>query len=64
MVLRKIGCENVKWIRLAQDKGQWRALVNTVMNLSDSIKWWRIFEWLSNYWLFKKDMAPWSQRCS
>jgi hypothetical protein len=23
----------VEWIQLAQDRGQWRALVNTVMNL-------------------------------
>jgi hypothetical protein len=27
------GLEDMHWISLAQDKEQWRALVNTVMNL-------------------------------
>jgi hypothetical protein len=31
--LGKIGWKGVKWVRLAQDRGQWRVLVNTVMNL-------------------------------
>jgi hypothetical protein len=31
--LRDIGWEGVNWIDLAQDRDQWRALVNTVMNL-------------------------------
>jgi hypothetical protein len=31
--LREIGWGGVDWIDLAQDKGQWRALVNTVINL-------------------------------
>jgi hypothetical protein len=33
MDLREIGCGSVDWIRLAQDRDRWRALVNTVMNL-------------------------------
>jgi hypothetical protein len=33
MDLRNIGCDSVDWIDLAQDRDQWRALVNTVMNL-------------------------------
>jgi len=33
MDLRKIGWEDVEWIHLAQDKDDWWALVNTVMNL-------------------------------
>jgi hypothetical protein len=33
MDLRKIGIDGVNWIRLAQDRVQWRAFVNTVMNL-------------------------------
>jgi hypothetical protein len=33
MNFKEIGCEDVNWIRLAQDKSQWRALINTVMNL-------------------------------
>jgi hypothetical protein len=30
--LREIGWGCVEWIDLAQDRDQWRALVNTVMN--------------------------------
>jgi hypothetical protein len=33
MDLREIGWDGVDWIDLAPDKDQWRALVNTVMNL-------------------------------
>jgi hypothetical protein len=33
MDLREIVFGDVDWIRLAQDRDQWRALVNTVMNL-------------------------------
>jgi hypothetical protein len=33
MDLREIDCGSVDWIQLAQDRDQWRALVNTVMNL-------------------------------
>jgi hypothetical protein len=38
MDLRKIEWEGMDWIDLAQDRDQWRALVNTVMNLSGSLK--------------------------
>jgi hypothetical protein len=31
--LRKIGWDGMDWIDLAQDRDQWRALVNTVMDL-------------------------------
>jgi hypothetical protein len=33
MDLSSIGREGVDWIHLAQDRGQWRGLVNAVMNL-------------------------------
>jgi hypothetical protein len=33
MDLGEIGIEEANWIRLAQVSGQWRAFVNTVMNL-------------------------------
>jgi hypothetical protein len=31
--LRDIGWDGMDWIELAQDRDQWRALENTVMNL-------------------------------
>jgi hypothetical protein len=31
--LREIGWDGVDWIDVAQDRDQWRALVNTVLNL-------------------------------
>jgi hypothetical protein len=33
MDLREIGLGSVEWNQLAQDKGRWRDLVTTVMNL-------------------------------
>jgi hypothetical protein len=33
MDLREIGWGGVNWIDIAQDRDQWRALVNTVLNL-------------------------------
>jgi hypothetical protein len=33
MDLREIGWDGVDWIDMAQDKDQWRDLVNTVLNL-------------------------------
>jgi hypothetical protein len=36
MDLREIMWEGVDWIHLAQDKDQWGALVNAVINIRDS----------------------------
>jgi hypothetical protein len=33
MYLGEIGWDGVDWIELAQDRDQWRALVNTMKNL-------------------------------
>jgi hypothetical protein len=33
LCLREIGWDGMDWTHLAEDRGQWRALVNTVMNL-------------------------------
>jgi hypothetical protein len=33
MELREIGWGGMDWIDLAQDRDQWRTLVNTIMNL-------------------------------
>jgi hypothetical protein len=38
MDLREIGIDGANWIRLDQDRVQWRAFVKTVINLRDSIK--------------------------
>jgi hypothetical protein len=32
MDLKENRCDDVKWIQLAQDRDQWQALVNMVMN--------------------------------
>jgi hypothetical protein len=39
MDLRDIGLGFVDWIRLAQDRGQWRAVVSAVMNLLVLAPW-------------------------
>jgi hypothetical protein len=33
MDLKKVGWDGIDWNHLVQDRNQWRALVNTVMNL-------------------------------
>jgi hypothetical protein len=38
MDVREIGWESVDWINLAQDRDQWRAVVNTAMNLRVPMK--------------------------
>jgi hypothetical protein len=43
MDLRDMGWNGRDWIELAQDRDQWRALVNTVMNLRGSLKLLAIF---------------------
>jgi hypothetical protein len=44
MDLREIGWDGVDWIDMAQDRDQWRALVNTVLNLQVS---WNAGKFLS-----------------
>jgi hypothetical protein len=39
MDLREIGLGGVDWIRLAQDRDQWRAVVSAVMNLQVLAPW-------------------------
>jgi hypothetical protein len=53
MDLRETEIDGANWIRLAQDGVQWRASVNTVMNLRVPLKKRDIFYKLSNYQLFK-----------
>jgi hypothetical protein len=56
----QIGQGGINWIHLSQDRNQWQALVNTVMNLRGSIKFLEVPEWLSNWQFLKKDSSPWS----
>jgi len=37
-ILEKSGGENVDWIHVAQYRDQWRAVVNTIMNLRVQLK--------------------------
>jgi hypothetical protein len=60
MDLREVGWGGLDWIDLAQDRDQWRALVNTVMNLGSSKKCWEIVEYLRNWRLVKKGPASWT----
>jgi hypothetical protein len=43
MNLREIGIDGANWIQLAQDRVQWRAVVNTVINLRVSLRKQGIF---------------------
>jgi hypothetical protein len=58
MDLREVGWDGRDWIDLAQDRDQRRALLNTVMNLLGSIKFWAFLEYLHNWQLLKKGSAP------
>jgi hypothetical protein len=40
MDLGEVRGDAVGWIGLAQDRNRWRVLVNSVMNLRGSIKYW------------------------
>jgi hypothetical protein len=61
MDLREIGIDGANWIRLGQHRVQWRACVDTVMNLRVPYEG-RIFsDKLSDNQLFKKYPAPWSE---
>jgi hypothetical protein len=56
MDLGEIGWDGMDWIELAQDRDQWRALVNTVMN--HRVNCWEFSEWLHNWQLLRKGSAP------
>jgi hypothetical protein len=58
MDLREIGWDGMDWTDVAQDRDQWRALVNTVMKLRGTVKCWEVPEWLHNWQLLRKGSAP------
>jgi hypothetical protein len=60
MDLREIGWGSMDWINLAEDRDQWRALVNTRNELSGSIKCWNILEYLSAWQLLKRGSVEWN----
>jgi hypothetical protein len=45
MDLGEVGWGDVDWIGLVQDGNRWRVLVNSVLNLSGSMKCWETIEW-------------------
>jgi hypothetical protein len=51
MDLREIVWDGVDRLNMAEDRDQWRALVNTVLNF-------RVLEGLHNWRLLKKGSAP------
>jgi hypothetical protein len=56
MDLREIGIDGANWIRLAQDRVQWRAFVNMVMNLRVHKERGLLFCRLSDYQLLNNTL--------
>jgi hypothetical protein len=50
--------DGMDWIDLAQDRDQWWALVNTIMNLQVPQNAGEVLEWLHKWQLLKKGSAP------
>jgi len=53
MDLRETGIDGANWIRLAQDRVQWRTFVDTVMNFRVPIRSRLLFDKLSDCQLLK-----------
>jgi hypothetical protein len=61
MDLREIWIDGANWIRLAQKRAVWRAVVSTVMNFRAHKESRLLFDKLSNYQLLKEYPATWSK---
>jgi hypothetical protein len=57
MELREIGIDGANWIRLAQNRVQWRVFVSTVIGFHKERR--LLVDNLSDYQLFKKYPASW-----
>jgi hypothetical protein len=55
-----LGIDGANWIRLAQDRVQWRAFVNTVRTFAFNKESRLLFDTLSNYQRLKEYLTPWS----
>jgi hypothetical protein len=55
--LREIGIDGANWIQLAQDRVQWRAFVNTVVNLRVPYRKQDFFDKLSEYQIISCTMV-------
>jgi hypothetical protein len=58
MEFLELGCGDVDWIGLAQDRNRWRALVNSLLNFRVSIKCWETIECPNNWWPLEWYSAP------
>jgi hypothetical protein len=56
MNLKEIGCGNVDWIPLSQGREHWRAVGNTVTEVS--MKDGKFLDYLSNYSFLKTEYSP------
>jgi len=61
MNLKRNRRDGVVWIHLAQDRDQWRATVNMVMNIRCTLQCRKLLDYLSDCQLLKKDLLPQSE---